>query len=331
MALTASHSVISKEISINKIRIGGKTPTAIYKGGVEVMKVTKGSTVVYQKERITYGVEIEITSINNSTTLLSQSSITTGSIYDNNLSVSLLIPSTAYTFVIKVGVTKNGSIQYNPSYFSVTKQTGSFSISSGSNTSPYVNYTYSYQPNNNTAQTFRGALLIQNKMGNAIPGIVLSINQKGTTTVQEYKIRVLLCNYYAGTSIQSLSLAMLMNNSETISSVGGGLLAQTSWTPQRELSWTSNTDFIGYLSKITTLEMTTYSTSSSGLEGIPINDVNWQFRINTTAPTYSSRKTTGTQIFRGVGECTNKIGIASTSTYTIDAGDAVRYMWFCEQ
>lgn len=42
------------EITINKIRIGGKAPKSIWKGSTEVKKVTKGSTVVYQKENVTY-------------------------------------------------------------------------------------------------------------------------------------------------------------------------------------------------------------------------------------------------------------------------------------
>ncbi len=42
------------EILVNNIRIGGKAPTAIYKGGTEVKKVQKGSTVVYEKGSITY-------------------------------------------------------------------------------------------------------------------------------------------------------------------------------------------------------------------------------------------------------------------------------------
>lgn len=324
MALTASHSVISKEITINNIRIGGKAPKSIYKGSVEVMKVTKGSTVVYQKERITYGVSIEITSINNTTTLLSQTSLTPGSISGNNLSATLLLPATATTFVMKVGVTKNGVAQYSTSYFSVTKQTGSFSISTGASSNPYMNYTYSYQANNTTSQVFRGALLIQNKMGSIIPGITLSINQKGTAATSEYKIRLLLCNYYSGTSIQSLSLVMPINGTDTTSTAGGGFSAVTSWLAQREVSWISNSAFTGSLSKLSRLEYT------SELEGISINDVNWQLRIHTTASTYANRKTTGTQIFKGVGECTSA-SISAANTYNITAGDAVRYVWFCEQ
>ena len=42
------------EITVNNIRIGGKAPKAIYKGGVEVKEVKKGSTVVYKKENVTY-------------------------------------------------------------------------------------------------------------------------------------------------------------------------------------------------------------------------------------------------------------------------------------
>jgi hypothetical protein len=42
------------EITINNIRIGGKAPKAIHKGGVEVKEVKKGSTVVYKKENVTY-------------------------------------------------------------------------------------------------------------------------------------------------------------------------------------------------------------------------------------------------------------------------------------
>ena len=42
------------EITINKIRIGGKAPKKIMKGSTEVMKVIKGSTVVYQKENVVY-------------------------------------------------------------------------------------------------------------------------------------------------------------------------------------------------------------------------------------------------------------------------------------
>lgn len=49
-------STTISEITINKIRIGGKAPKAIHKGGVEVKKVTKGGTVVYQKENVTYNL-----------------------------------------------------------------------------------------------------------------------------------------------------------------------------------------------------------------------------------------------------------------------------------
>lgn len=45
------------EITINKIRIGGKAPKKIMKGSTEVKKVTKGSTIVYQKEDITYTLD----------------------------------------------------------------------------------------------------------------------------------------------------------------------------------------------------------------------------------------------------------------------------------
>lgn len=42
------------EITINKIRIGGKAPKKIMKGSTEVKEVKKGSTVVYKKEDVTY-------------------------------------------------------------------------------------------------------------------------------------------------------------------------------------------------------------------------------------------------------------------------------------
>lgn len=46
------------EITVNNIRIGGKAPTAIYKGGTEVKEVYKGSTLVYKKGDITYTLTV---------------------------------------------------------------------------------------------------------------------------------------------------------------------------------------------------------------------------------------------------------------------------------
>lgn len=48
------------EITVNNIRIGGKAPTAIYKGSTEVKEVKKGSTTVYKKEDVVYTLETHL-------------------------------------------------------------------------------------------------------------------------------------------------------------------------------------------------------------------------------------------------------------------------------
>ena len=74
MAVTKTIS----EITINKIRIGGKAPKAIYKGEVEVKKVTKGSTVIYQKEDVSYVLNAQQT-----TSELAQSGGTAGLLFQS--------------------------------------------------------------------------------------------------------------------------------------------------------------------------------------------------------------------------------------------------------
>ena len=116
-------STTISEITINKIRIGGKAPKAIHKGGVEVKKVTKGSTVVYQKEDVTYnltgsnpGTFTSSTSPITFTVASYKGSSTAVALSTSNISVTAgggtvasVTNSNGYYYLIKINVSENTS------------------------------------------------------------------------------------------------------------------------------------------------------------------------------------------------------------------------------
>ena len=130
---------------------------------------------------------------------------------------------------------------------------------------------------------------------------------------------------------------MPVNGVDKSSGAGGGFVGGNSWISHRTISWIDGRSFTGTITKLSTLNMTTHSTSNSGQSGVPVNSVAWQMRMNSSAPTYANRKTSGTLMFMGTGNYENLYGnlpgISALNTYNISAttAGATRYMWFCEQ
>lgn len=128
------------EITINKIRIGGKAPKAIYKGSTEVKKVTKGSTVVYQKENVTYTLTGYGTNIGGSTTTVTftissyKGTNTAVAISKSNVSVTAgsgtvsSVTANGTTYTIKVTVAANNTTSGRTHTIKVTQPTSGLSI-----------------------------------------------------------------------------------------------------------------------------------------------------------------------------------------------------------
>lgn len=129
MSLEFEHHVPHNSITTNKIRIGGKAPTAIYKGGVEVMKVTKGSTVVYEKVNTTYGIKLVVQKINDSTTISDKTYFQQTSSSGNDIYVSLYIPYDAYNYTIQTTMYEGTSIKYNTTALKLEKIDTAASVS----------------------------------------------------------------------------------------------------------------------------------------------------------------------------------------------------------
>ena len=115
------------EITINKIRIGGKAPKKIMKGSTEVMKVTKGSTVVYQKENVVYTL--------------------TGSASDHAATATRL------TFTIKSYKGSSTAVAISTGNVSVTAGGGSVSSVTASGTTYYVYINVSANTSTTTKKT----------------------------------------------------------------------------------------------------------------------------------------------------------------------------------
>lgn len=165
------------EITINKIRIGGKAPKAIHKGGVEVKKVTKGSTVVYQKEDIKY----EITGSGN-TSLSSDTKVTFNitskrgsgglAISASNVSVTagsytnMSVSGSGTSYTVTLTVAKNTTTSVKTFTIKVTQPTSGLSINvSAYQSAPYLQIRrvgfrfYGSFPSNTFAVTFNTAYI----------------------------------------------------------------------------------------------------------------------------------------------------------------------------
>lgn len=121
MAVEFEHHVPFNVITINKIRIGGKAPKSIWKGSKEVMKVTKGSTVVYQKVSTTYGIELLVQEVNDSTTISDKTYFQQTSSSGNDVYVSLYIPYNAYNYLIRATMYEGTSIKYTSKDLKIEK------------------------------------------------------------------------------------------------------------------------------------------------------------------------------------------------------------------
>lgn len=326
MAVTLSHHASHSEITVNKIRIGGKTPTAIYKGGVEVKKVTKGSTVVYQKENVSYGIELELQEVNDATTYLSSCSFSTNNISGDFMEATLNLYYNASNFDLKIGAYKGNSIQYGTNFITVDKS-GSFTgtISSGA---PYFYYRYAYQPNVTADVLNRGTISISNNINSIFkPLILLNISQNANTTVYS-KITLTFCNLLSSTSIYQLAFNVKYTDGTTLgTSQGGGIKGQTSWTDTRtmKISREGATNYVAVFDKLVTIVQKTGTGSNE-----TVYTGGWQLRIHTSAPTYANRKTTGTQIYKGYGSVEGSSPKSPVSTVQV-TGNVHRYIWICEQ
>lgn len=116
------------EITINKIRIGGKAPKKIMKGSTEVKEVRKGSTVVYKKEDVTYTLTGNNTT--NSATQ-TQATFTVNSYKGSSTAVALSTSNVSITSgsATLVSVVSSGGTKY-----AITIQTGGNNSTSSTRT-----------------------------------------------------------------------------------------------------------------------------------------------------------------------------------------------------
>lgn len=327
MAVEFEHHVPYNAITTNKIRIGGKTPTAIYKGGIEVVKVTKGSTVVYEKVNTTYGIKLVVQKVNDSTTISNKTYFQQTSLNGNDAYVSLYIPYDAYNYTIQTTMYEGTSIKYSSTDLKLVKidTSGDVTYTTGA---PFYYIKYAYQPGGSST-IGRGTYTIQNVYSSVCqPKIYLHTFNLGSGIGTVYKINYNFCNYYSGTSITSAGFIQKYGNGDLVtSSTGGGFIGTTTWTDQRIVSWSrSSSPYSATLNAITHLHVLTTNGINSG-----IFIGSWQIRIATSKPTYANRKTSGTQVFKGTGNLADNTNQACLVTSITTTGNDTRYMWFCEQ
>ena len=325
MAVEIENHVPFNAITINKIRIGGKAPKSIWKGSKEVMKVTKGSTVVYQKVSTTYGIELLVQEVNDSTTISDKTYFQQTSSSGNDVYVSLYIPYNAYNYLIRATMYEGTSIKYTSKDLKIEKIDTAASVSV-TNSGPFYRIKYSYQPGGSTT-VGRGTYTIQNVYSSECqPKIYLRTFNLGSSIATVCKINYNFCNYYSGTSIISTGFVQKYGDGSLVtSSTGGGFIGTTTWADQRLISWSRSTSpYSATLNAITHLHALT-TTNSSIFTG------SWQIRISTSKPTYANRKTAGTQIFKGTGIIEYNTNQACLVTSITTTGNDTRYIWFCEQ
>ena len=283
------------EITINKIRIGGKAPKAIHKGGVEVKEVKKGSTVVYKKEDVTY-------------TLAQAPGSATS------------ISASGTTIVYKVTSYKGSSTAVPVSYSIVGNGGGTVASCTQSGTT----YTITVNISANTSiasKTHMLGISHADPNGNGVQSITLTCTQSGINSTT-YKINFYFCNWLYGTYVQSANFNFVKQNGTILtSSIGGGIQGVSAgWVTQRTITFSDTTTFTGYLES---MENTHITDNSGGFTGW------WQIKVTTSASQPSSVYD-GTQIFYcgGVGQ---EITDALTAyNLTATSSGTNRYMWLCQ-
>lgn len=326
MAVEFEHHVPYNAITINKIRIGGKAPKAIYKGGVEVKKVTKGSTVVYQKVDTSFGIKLVVQKINDSTTISDKTYFQVTSQSGNEVFTSLYIPYNAYNYTLQATLYEGTTIRFNSSTNLTISKIDTPASVDLTTSAPFYYIKYAYQPGGSST-VGRGTYIITNVYNSECqPKIYLHTFNLGSGIATVCNINYNFCNYYSGTSIISAGFIQKYGDGSLVtSSTGGGFIGTTTWTNQRIVNWSrSSSPYSATLNAITHLHALT-TTNSSIFTG------SWQIRISTSAPTYANRKTSGTQIFKGTGNLAENTNQACLVTSITTTGNDTRYMWFCEQ
>ena len=328
MAVEFEHHVPFNAITINKIRIGGKAPKSIWKGSKEVMKVTKGSTVVYQKVNTTYGIKLVVQKINDSTTISDKTYFQQTSKSGNDVYTSLYIPYNAYNYTLQATLYEGATIKFNATTNLAISKIDTPASVNLTTSAPFFYIKYSYQPGGSST-VGRGTYTITNAYSSDCkPRIYLRTFNLGSGIAAVCKINYNFCNYYSGTSIMSTGFIQKYGDGSLVtSSTGGGLIGTTTWADQRLISWSRGTSpYSATLNAITHLHVLTTNGTESG-----IFTGSWQIRISTSKPTYANRKTAGTQIFKGTGIIEYNTNQACLVTSITTTGNDTRYMWFCEQ
>lgn len=279
------------EITINKIKIGGKSPKKIMKGSTEVKEIKKGSTTVYKKEDVTY-------------TLSSNSPTATGI-------------ATTMTFVVQSY--KGSSTSVKPSAAVIGSGGHSIaSITAGSGTS--WNIVINIPTNITTStKTYQIGISHSGADGNGVQSITATGTQAAGQITANYTINYRFCNWLSNSSVQSANFMFRKSGGSTLnSSMGGGVLYNgSSWTTQRTVTFSDTISFTGALETLSI-----YITNSS-VGGDWTGQ--WRMAISDAQPS-SLYNNTGTDIFQGVGigfsEC-----ILTGLTITATTAGTIRYIW----